>query len=605
MSLQTIINYNVAGNFTFDANLIEVTTKAILKLQSASQVFSEDFADDTGFTHDNTKTEFAAGLLRQINNRLADATFGATYTTNKDGSWGDGSLTGTLFNGATVSGGKLVLEDVSQDSKIEYVATSKINAERGAIKMKITPGYSGAPPSDQIFFQFNNASGNERNLSRMKKDTLANGAWRFDAKTNTASSIVSNLGYGTTTFVDGVQFELEYNWDFTNGAHRLYINGVEIGSGAAFTQDRDDDLTTVTFFKIGDDADFSIEDLVIYDAVQHTANYTPGYTLNEQDFVADLITLPAFTHTGVGSILTLTSLAVDEADDPRYIIDGKFWNGSAWVTSDDTFAQANTLADVNTNIAAFDANELLSITVKIVMEDSNTLASVDNLVLNHTGTTGFPTSDPTIKVNSGILMDALDLIAGVFTEAGSDRIGIVLDVGGVDKYHDGSNWVNSDCSFLQSNTIAEINTNKAALDLSTGATVKVKLVLHSDDGQTTPDATSVTVDYDFFVTAPAAINECIVYIFKKDLKGDPVVGCTFRAIIKTGFEHGTNQIVPQTFEATTDALGYAELSLIQTATVSKTMDFEIETLVNGVLRTEKFPALTIPNKDSESFTALV
>ena len=110
MSLSIEFPYTTESNYTFDNTKIELDAgKAKLKLQQDDVDFTEDFADDTDFTYDSDLAEFTGGLVRQKDQRPANATFGASYTNNINGNWGNGILTGTAYNGAGVSNGKLDL----------------------------------------------------------------------------------------------------------------------------------------------------------------------------------------------------------------------------------------------------------------------------------------------------------------------------------------------------------------------------------------------------------------------------------------------------------------------------------------------------------------
>ena len=109
MSFSQALTYDDSLDFTFDAAKIEFAAgKAKLRLvNNPGQIFAQNFASDVGFTYDAAKAEFTGGLVRQKDQRPANATFGATYTSSVNASWGGGVLTGTAFGGAAISGGFL------------------------------------------------------------------------------------------------------------------------------------------------------------------------------------------------------------------------------------------------------------------------------------------------------------------------------------------------------------------------------------------------------------------------------------------------------------------------------------------------------------------
>lgn len=215
---------------------------------------------------------------------------------------------------------------------------------------------------------------------------------------------------------------------------------------------------------------------------------------------------------------------------------------------------------------------------------------------------GYSTNNPNLLLNSPISMDELDAYAENKTVAGADQIKYTLCLDGVDKYWDGAAWSNSDGTYAQANLASEIETNKATFPVSSGGDVKVRAFLHSDTGTTLPTLTSVTLDYDFFVSDPAPIPECIVYTFLKDQEGDPIENAKFRCINKSQFFHSDHNIGKFEVEALTNDLGYAELSLIETASVLEDFDFEMVYTdpLTGNKITDKFPEVIVPNSTSKN-----
>ena len=122
--LETIIDFDTPGSFVYDPAKIEFAAgKARLKLiNHPGQSFSQAFSDPAGFIYDTGKAEFVGGVCRQKDQRPAGATFGATYTTDINGSWGGGSLTGTPAGSPSIDGGKLKLTTAGGGDKVTYPA---------------------------------------------------------------------------------------------------------------------------------------------------------------------------------------------------------------------------------------------------------------------------------------------------------------------------------------------------------------------------------------------------------------------------------------------------------------------------------------------------
>lgn len=121
----------------------------------------------------------------------------------------------------------------------------------------------------------------------------------------------------------------------------------------------------------------------------------------------------------------------------------------------------------------------------------------------------YNTTAQSLQLVTGIGMDSLDGFAESVSVSGLDMIKYALIVDGVDKYWDGAAWSNSS-GYAQTNTAAEIETNKDALDISLGASVQPKVYFKSEFGETTPTITSMTIDYDFFA-AMISQQVCKVY----------------------------------------------------------------------------------------------
>lgn len=211
----------------------------------------------------------------------------------------------------------------------------------------------------------------------------------------------------------------------------------------------------------------------------------------------------------------------------------------------------------------------------------------------------YPTSNPTVLNNSGVLTDALDAFVAVVTAAGSDAVKFVINADSVDKYWTGTAWANSS-GYAQSNTAAEINTNAASLDISSGVTLKVKAYLHSNDGSTRPSATSATVDYDFYHT-PTTANKCKVYGTLTDPSGTALAGEEVKAVPTTEFFYD-EILVFKTETATSDSQGRYELSLTENASYGGDYTITIPYTDGTDSKTKTFNNVFIPNETTKKLS---
>ncbi len=104
--------------------------------------------------------------------------------------------------------------------------------------------------------------------------------------------------------------------------------------------------------------------------------------------------------------------------------------------------------------------------------------------------TPYLTTDPKITQSTGVAGNSISAFLAGTTASGSDAVRFHILVGAQAKYWDGAAWSNSDGTYAQSNTEADINTNGSTIG---AGTYKVVAVLHSNDGSTTPSVSSVSL----------------------------------------------------------------------------------------------------------------
>ena len=331
MSLSQAINYNVAANFLYDSDLIDINVGA----SGLAQL------KDLTPTNESFFAPFAAGI---------------------DGYRGLGVLTGTATGGAGVSGGYL---DLSFGDARYVTWDADLNADSqqvGCFNVVWQPNYSGAPSANQVILSNSKAHGDLDNLIEVYHIAGSGGIQLKIYNSASGAIIITNLG--TWTPVAGTDYEFELNYDITTGATRLFIDGVQHGTTQTGTGTRDASIAMVRtgrHYNGITTANFKVAHFQVFSAVQHTANYTP--------------VLPSDTlySTATPSILVKASFQMDDLDGLtettvstpagtalRYTlrIDGQdyWWNGSAVATTDGaTYAETNDAATIVTNKAAFTA----------------------------------------------------------------------------------------------------------------------------------------------------------------------------------------------------------------------------------------------------------
>jgi hypothetical protein len=211
--------------------------------------------------------------------------------------------------------------------------------------------------------------------------------------------------------------------------------------------------------------------------------------------------------------------------------------------------------------------------------------------------TDYTTSSPAIYSDS-VNADGMDGYTSLPT---GGQVKHVINVDGVDKYWDGSTWSTSSNS-TESNTAAEIETNKASLDLSSGAAIYPKWYLTSTDGYTREELDSVTLTYNFSNT-PETLTKCLVNgeFYKLDGTADTTAKLT---ISHDSFWYGEAYISGAEYELTADSNGLIEKSLVETASVSVKVNFKLET-GTGDEKIKVEREVTIPNQAEKTISDLM
>lgn len=506
MSSTKIYDYSVEGDYNFNPTDIEIVSEeAKLKLQTlAGQNFAEPFTSDTGFTYDSAKSEWPGTQVQQID-LLGGASLAAPFTVDEDATSGDGDLTGTLVNGATVTGGKLDLTGGST-KYLSYDATGKINATKGSIKWKYTHQVIGAPGTNEILFRFSNGLGSNNNDLYVYHDTA--NAFRMTSKTAAGAAVNTAQPFGSKVLTQFQEYEMSYNWDYENGEHRMFIDQVQQGGTLGTVSVlRSDDLTSVAYLGIGDVAysDGIFDDVVVYPLVKYTTapptyeipafRYAEDYVLSPLEVFAGspdgaLQSVSAFTPTGSAGVKFTFNLA----DGTAY-----WWNGSAWALSSSTYATSNTSAEILANLLTFNfSSGTTQLRYGVTFENSNSVMNyIDNLSIDYTHQI-YSTNDDVISPSTSTRMwteDFTSFAESVTLGTANTAVQYIMNVNGTKTYWSGSAWVASSNNWATSNTQADITANIGTL-ISARTQIGFDSLLRSTDGLYTPKVNSNTFVFD-------------------------------------------------------------------------------------------------------------
>lgn len=604
--ITTTYNYSSGTGFVYDSAKIGFSgSMAKLIAMPNPGVFTQDFASSAGFTYNSANTEFVGGAMRQIDQRPANATYYASFASALAANWGDGSLVVSGFNGAAVSAGALDLKG-STNKYVSFDATANMaSLQVGTVEIQVTPNYSGNPVEGQVFFNVSRAAGSPINLidiEHVSSGQLFLQIWN-------AAGVQTAVAHALWVPVAGQTYTLLAQFNGNTGLVELYVDGTLFASvNQVFTRSGAVAYgTSGKYFDstiAGVNANFSIKNVAYYSVVTTPSSPVLPPTL----FLADTITLPTFSYTGLLNILAWTSLVITDANTPHYTFNGLYWNGSAWVATSNTYGTANDATTAADNIAALPPAN--TVVVKVYWQSSNTAQmSVDLLTLNYTGQI-YSTSNPTIAPNTPLTLDELDDFTSVFSASGSDGVQFYLAINSTNYWWNGSVWATSNGTYAQSNTAADILANSGTLPVTLGVFFTPYAILHSASGLTTPTLTSLTIVYDFFGEEPAGPNVCTVFGYLLDENKNPIAGATVTATNPaTFFNQGIVQ-AQGSLSSVTDAEGYFHFSLMETATAAKQLTFTVRYPANpprppGSPGAASFGRAAVPNLPSVNFVDMV
>jgi enhancing lycopene biosynthesis protein 2 len=190
----------------------------------------------------------------------------SSYETSPDASSGT----------ATISNGKLTMTN----SDASYVAWhTNTFANTFTIKFLYTPNYTGYPTNTQRIFTFGTIGSSP---NRYLLEHFTNG-YVYSATNNSNGTTGIYNGFSQQwSPVSGTEYEIEIDHDGSSGVS-MYVNGVQLGTKILGTCSRNSDQ----YIQIGtglDDAatvhvNYSMRNVLIYNTIQHTSGYTPGYTM--------------------------------------------------------------------------------------------------------------------------------------------------------------------------------------------------------------------------------------------------------------------------------------------------------------------------------------
>lgn len=574
MATSMTYDFSTPSDYTLAGAAVSGGLATISRTTPLPLTKTSNFGTPSDYTYDNTKIAVAASMAALVNSGSVATTFYASMASSINADYAAGSAVGSLFGGASISGGYLVISGNGPHATWPGATNASAMVQQGTVRATFNPQYSGTPSDYQIFYE-SEQDGTLNNLVQMRHAPTGNiDAYVFNS--SGAPIVIINFAFNPTS---GTAYEFELDFDVTGGVTNLFLNGVIVANSNA-TGSRSSSATLISVGFDGNDgthnANFKVRGIALFPTVQHTANYSapspppvivsypttnptialaPGQAISDANLSA--ITGISATISASGSDSVTFTVSVNGGSTYLY------WNGIAWATSSG-FGQSNTLAAIVTNLASLPLTTQFQLQAYLHSATGATTPTLANVVVSYTD---LVYGSGTVKTNSGFTASQVLSLAATQSIAGSDTILYGLVVNNALLYWNGTIWAPSNGLAAQLNPIATIQANLSTL-LTVNSLVQVFFRLTSASGLTTPSVDTVVAQFTLAGVEPGLPSTCLVYGYLLDLSGAPVSGVqvAFQLVTPTpstytetaGFPIDT----PQALTVTTDATGYFSQALI-------------------------------------------
>jgi hypothetical protein len=387
------VPFTVPGNYDFDNTRIEISAGTAKLLTGGGDSTDWDLTTPAEYTYDSDEIEVSGGAVRlrdQIAKYMSDngATFFANYDTDIDGTWGIDSLTGTGTGSPVITGGKLDLTGAIPRN-VWYDGGNSDATQTGCIRFKWTPDYSGTPPLPVMYlFEIGDLANPNNRIAMSTSQTLGGSLYIF--YNNFDSSIAVTHNQGAFTAVSGREYEIEFNFDFTTGAIRLFIDGVQFGATRTETLTRNavnDRIVVGSTRSLTIGQDCFMNDFQLFNTVQHTADYAPNGPIPVVPYLTtDPMIYPVtgfafypspeeFTATQTVPALTGIGYQVSVDAGATWL----YYSGGMWGPSNGSYAQSNTAAEVAANINSLAVSGNFKWRAVLHSDDGTATPEIDNI----------------------------------------------------------------------------------------------------------------------------------------------------------------------------------------------------------------------------------
>jgi len=474
--------------------------------------------DEPQRTVDYTPSTYTpdAGIV-QINQAPGVGSW-ADFDEDENLRWGDGSTACSLVGGATYNASEKWIDFTITNSY--WVNTDPLNfpiGSLGHLKWVYVPDFQ----EDQGVTTLMEIRSGGSNANRVLMEQLSTGKIRttmWDSSGVVQTNVQTTNPYVFTKDADHV---FDFAVDTETGSTKVYINNNQLLPTITDVFTRTLVNGGVQFGDNNGDGNGRIRQVASYDKPQSTGLADPADIRYNESYI--LSPTESFIGSPDGVLQEVNLWSVVKTNGTVQFTfnnsDGTaYWhNGSAWVSSDTSFAQSNTSAEMVANLPTFPfPTDTQDFKYGILFPDDNVISNnISNLVFAYSDQI-YPTDNPIIRPNSTINTAEILSYVAMETVAGSDLVKHIVYTSGQDRYVTGGSAADSDGTYAQSSLHTEINSDIANVITERGS-VYPKVFLHSDDGLTTPLISLLQIVYNATPVDPSlTLCNFDMYIYDHD-----------------------------------------------------------------------------------------
>lgn len=353
------------------------------------------------------------------------------------------------------------------------------------------------------------------------------------------SNLTTTLEYDLTSDPldlkgDGTGFskgdELNISWEYkdkgnnANGEAWLKVNGTLVDSATLADSIKANEFAAMLFDQ---QSNFLVKNFRFQSSLNRQgANFIPESSLPEFPFIETPVDLISGSYPEVGDIQSLVALLSAASSGVNFVINGLYYNGASWVTSDNSFSQSNDLSTISANASTFPVQPK-DYTVAGVFSGGNIRSYIDDIAvqflaqkyseaISATHSLGIPFQEITeiqttvVKPDSEFVTDTYVLLIG------STPYWWNKDAKGGQ-----GDWEISDATIAMSNTIDVINANLSSLQ-QTGI-LKLTSFLGTTDEATgyqnleAPSISLAIIKVVYQVPTLIPSPECLLYFLDRSV----------------------------------------------------------------------------------------